>query len=195
MSQPDPKDTPGTFPYQKGPWTVNSSTVPYANPWLHVREDQVTRPDGKPGIYGVATIIDGVSVVAIDSGNNVLLTKEFRYAVAHDSIEVISGGVEPGVSVKDTVAAELREEVGLVAAEVIPLGSIELHTSIIAHTGHLFLARGLSTTEAQPEGTEIIELLKVPFEQALQWAYDGTITHAPSVIALLRAQHYLQQNP
>ena len=42
------------FPLQRGPWTTLASKIVYQNPWMTVREDAVTRPDGKPGIYGVA---------------------------------------------------------------------------------------------------------------------------------------------
>ena len=35
------------------PWRTLSSRPIYSNPWIKVREDQVIRPDGNPGIYGV----------------------------------------------------------------------------------------------------------------------------------------------
>ena len=35
------------------PWTTLSRRLVYENPWIRVREDQVLRPDGQPGIYGV----------------------------------------------------------------------------------------------------------------------------------------------
>ena len=38
---------------QANPWKTLDSKIVYENPWIRVREDQVIRPDGKPGIYGV----------------------------------------------------------------------------------------------------------------------------------------------
>src|ERR687887_82863 len=35
------------------PWRTLSSRQVYDNPWISVREDEVVRPDGRPGIYGV----------------------------------------------------------------------------------------------------------------------------------------------
>src|SRR6516162_2762803 len=35
------------------PWRRLSRRVAYENPWICVNEDQVIRPDGKNGIYGV----------------------------------------------------------------------------------------------------------------------------------------------
>src|SRR2546423_8910758 len=37
----------------KSPWKTIASKQIYDNPWIAVREDQVIRPDGEPGIYGV----------------------------------------------------------------------------------------------------------------------------------------------
>ena len=34
-------------------WHTRSSTTVYENAWIRVREDQVDRPDGGAGIYGV----------------------------------------------------------------------------------------------------------------------------------------------
>ena len=44
----------------RNPWTTNASRIVYENAWIRVREDQVVRPDGGPGIYGVIeiTLID-----------------------------------------------------------------------------------------------------------------------------------------
>ena len=38
---------------ERNPWRRLSSRPIYGNPWIKVREDQVIRPDGNPGIYGV----------------------------------------------------------------------------------------------------------------------------------------------
>src|SRR4051812_29310857 len=40
-------------PFRANPWHRHASAPIYDNPWISVREDQVTQPDGRPGIYGV----------------------------------------------------------------------------------------------------------------------------------------------
>ena len=35
------------------PWARTSRTSVYRNPWIEVFHDEVVRPDGRPGIYGV----------------------------------------------------------------------------------------------------------------------------------------------
>ena len=47
-------------------WTTRSSRTVYENRWIHVREDEVTGPDGD-GIYGVVRMQQpSVFVIAID---------------------------------------------------------------------------------------------------------------------------------
>ena len=45
---------------QRNPWRTISSRLIYDNPWIRVREDQVIRPDGHEGIYGVVHFKNGV---------------------------------------------------------------------------------------------------------------------------------------
>jgi hypothetical protein len=37
----------------QNPWRARSSRIIYQNHWIRVREDEVVRPDGGNGIYGV----------------------------------------------------------------------------------------------------------------------------------------------
>ena len=50
-------DLPGATtpagPVEVGPWRRRSRVIEYANPWIDVLHDEVERPDGSPGIYGV----------------------------------------------------------------------------------------------------------------------------------------------
>ena len=66
---------------QVGPWTRHSRRIAYRNPWITVHHDEVTRPDGRPGIYGVVHYANvAVGVVAIDAEDRVALVGQHRYA-------------------------------------------------------------------------------------------------------------------
>ncbi len=63
-----------------GPWTRHARRVAYRNPWITVYHDDVTRPDGLPGIYGVVHFENqAVGVVAIDDEDRVVLVGQHRY--------------------------------------------------------------------------------------------------------------------
>jgi ADP-ribose pyrophosphatase len=122
----------------------------------------------------------------MDDQRQVYLTKEFHYAVGRITIEGVSGGIEEGESPLSTAERELKEELGINAKRFTSLGIVDPFTAAILSPTELFLAEDLSFGEVQPEGTELIDLVKAPLETALQWVGDGTITHAPSCVALLK---------
>lgn len=176
---------------KNGPWTITDSEVKYKNPWIEVVEDRVIRPDGKPGIFGVITMQAGVSILPIDEENNVYLTKEFKYALQKDSIEVMSGGIDKGEAPQDAAERELLEESGISAEEWINLGSLNPFTSVVHSPAELFLARKLSFGKSDNEGTEQINLLKVKIEEAVQMVMESKITHGQSSVLILKAARYL----
>ncbi len=177
---------------QHGPWIINSSENVYHDPWLSLRCDQVTRPDGQPGTYSVVTIKSGVSVLAIDKEDFVYLTDEFHYAIGRQSLETVSGGIDDNETAEQAARRELEEELGLIAHELISLGTVDPFTGSLLSPTELFLARGISETKANPEGTELIEMVKVPFTEAVEKVMSGEITHAPSCVLILKAEKWLQ---
>lgn len=74
-----------------GSWTIQETSQKYKNSFINVREDQVVQPDGQPGLYGTVIMKPGVAILPIDSDRTVYLTRQFRYALGKESIEVVCG--------------------------------------------------------------------------------------------------------
>jgi 8-oxo-dGTP pyrophosphatase MutT (NUDIX family) len=172
---------------QKNPWTTLSSREIYLNPWIRVREDQVLKPNGSPGIYGVVEYRNrAVGVVPIDNDGYTWLVGQYRYTHNRYEWEIPEGGCPEGESLEDCARRELLEETGLVASELEPLLlDIQLSNSIGDETAHLFIARGLTQETPQPEDTEQIAIRRLPLAEAIQMAATGQIRDSMSVIALL----------
>ena len=179
---------------KKGPWEVTGTKTVYQNPWLRVREDKVIRPDKKKGIFGVVEMKPGVSVLPIDNNGNVYLTKEYHYAVERITIEAISGGINKRENKLAAARRELKEETGISAKEWIDLGYIDPFTTAIYSPNHMFFARDLSFSQANPEGTENIKVIKVPFKKAVLWVMDSKITHGATAALILKVNNYLALN-
>ncbi len=172
---------------QKNPWTTLSSREIYLNPWIRVREDQVLKPNGTPGIYGVVEYRNrAVGVVPIDDEGYTWLVGQYRYTHNRYEWEIPEGGCPEGESLEDCARRELLEETGLVASHLEPLLlDIQLSNSIGDETAHLFIARGLTQETPQPEDTEQIAIRRLPLSEAIQMATTGQIRDSMSVIALL----------
>jgi 8-oxo-dGTP pyrophosphatase MutT (NUDIX family) len=110
-----------------------SSRVVYRNPWMVVREDEIRRPDGGPGIYGVVEKPD-FALVLPRWQQGFWLVEQFRYPVGRRAWEFPQGSWGRGANGDQVALArqELAEETGLCA-------------SSMKHLGHLFEAYGFST--------------------------------------------------
>lgn len=182
------------LPSEPSPWRTLSSRVVYGNAWMRVREDQVVRPDGTPGIYGVMEPTRvATGVVALTDAGEVWLVGQYRYATGGYSWEIVEGGADPHEGPLAGAMRELREEAGLEAASWQLLGGeVHLSNCITSERAFIYLARGLRHVEAAPEGTEVLRLAKVPLARALALVDRGAITDAVSVIGLLRAERFLR---
>ena len=105
-------------------------TVGYRNPWLTVWHDEVTRPDGEPGIYGVVHFRNtAVGVVAIDDQDRVALVGQHRYAFDTYHWEIPEGGSPLEEDSLEGARRELLEETGLSARSWREIGRWELSNS------------------------------------------------------------------
>src|SRR4028118_541533 len=124
---------------KNGPWTIKNTEKKYADEFLELNVDEVIKPDGNPGSYATVQIKSGVAILPIDEDGNVYLTKQFRYAIGKESIEVISGGIEEEGNPMEAAKREAEEEIGIAADEWIELGVFHLETSMIKGPVYLFV--------------------------------------------------------
>jgi ADP-ribose pyrophosphatase len=157
----------------------------YDGALLKVRRDTVRLPDGSEGTREYIRHPGAVAIVALFEDGRVLLERQFRYPHRREFIEIPAGKLEPGEPPLDTAKRELVEETGYLAAEWKRVGVI--HTAI-AYTDEaieLFVARKLSKVERKLDQGEFLEVLAVPFDQALTMVREGRITDSKSVAGLL----------
>lgn len=174
------------------PWKKLSGRVVYENPWITVREDQVISPTGKPGIYGVVEPRPATGVVALTDDHHVYLVGQYRYATDTYSWEIPEGGGDEGEDPLTTAKRELKEEAGLVASHWEQLGG-EVHVSncFSSERAYLYLAKGLTKGESQPDDTEVLQVKTVPFAECLRMVTNGEIFDSLTIIAIFRAARLL----
>lgn len=92
----------------ESPWRTISSEQVYDNPWITVREDQVVRPDGEPGIYGVVHFKNvAVGILPIEE-DHIYLVGQYRYPLDLYSWEIPEGGCPEGEEPLRAARRELR---------------------------------------------------------------------------------------
>lgn len=171
----------------ENPWQTKSSKIVYANAWIRVREDQVIRPDGGAGIYGVVEIRPSVGVAAMNERDEIVLVGQWRYSVNRYSWEIPRGGSHPGeTDMLEVAKRELAEEAGVVAGDWQILGPVDVCNGVADDVQTLYLATRLSPTGMRLDPEEDISVEWKPFEEAVKMAMDGRIREVCSVAAILR---------
>jgi 8-oxo-dGTP pyrophosphatase MutT (NUDIX family) len=164
--------------------TLASKQV-YANRWMALREDTVRRPDGSTGVYGVIDTPDIALIVPAD-GDRLHLVEQYRYPVSGRRWEFPARSVEAGLDHDPAVLAEreLREETGLVAGGLTPLGVLETTPSMINHRCWVFLAidltQGPPQRDLEEQGMRSAWFTRAEVERLIR---NGTVTDGKSVAA------------
>ena len=156
--------------------TTLSSREVYRNRWMRLREDQILRSNGEKGIYGVVEKDDAAIIVPLDHGH-VWLVEQYRYAIEERAFELPQGGWEMEIDDPEELArGELREEIGMDAAEMIHLGTVWIAYGFTRQKQHIFLATGLTPTEKDPDAEEHdLTVHSVTVEEFERMMLDGTI--------------------
>ena len=174
---------------QIGPWQRLNSAEVYDNPWISVRHEQVITPGGSDGIYGVIHFKScAVGIIPIDAEGYTWLVRQFRYPLNQHLWEIPMGGAPIPEDPLITAHRELEEEVGLRAQSMQEIMRLFISKSSTDEAGVVYIARDLSPGETRLEDTEAdLEVLRLPFLDAVQWVMDGKITDVISCAGLLKA--------
>lgn len=181
-------------PVQIGPWRRISSQAVYENRWIVVSHQQVITPAGSEGIYGVVHFkTRAIGIIPIDEHGFTWLVRQFRYTLNQPLWEIPMGG---GVLDENPLLAaqrELQEETGYSATEWREIMRLHISKSVTDEEGVIYIARDLIAGEQQLENTEAdLEVVRLPFAEAVQWVMDGKITDVISCAGLLKAHALFQ---
>lgn len=183
---------------QKGPimsgWQTHGSKVAYENQWLRIREDSVTSPAGKDGIYGVLEIPDEIIyIVAVDNNSLFYLTKQFRYPLGIDTWEFPAGhtdGEDPEVAAH----RELLEETGLGNGTLTKMSEVAVDTGLSPGMIHIFLAENFEKVSDELDASDGIEdTLALPADAIRDMILKGEIICAHSIAAFYIAVEYIKR--
>ncbi|MCL7971368.1 MAG: NUDIX hydrolase [marine benthic group bacterium] len=174
---------------------ARASRSVYRGKILDVREDTVRFPNGSEGVLEIVRHRGAAAVLPLyrpaecaeGTGPDVILLRQYRYAVGGTLWEAPAGKLDEGEPPDVCAARELEEEAGVSASRLIPLTTLLTTPGFSDERIHLFLAVGLEEGRQALEEHEIIECRRMPLATAVDMVLAGDIVDGKTVCLVMMA--------
>ena len=127
-----------------------------------------------------------VILPAFDDGT-IALVRQYRHPAIKYLLELPAGTLNRNEQPEAGAARELEEELGVVAGKLEKLCEFFVSPGFCEEKMWLYLATDLHETAQRLEEDEMIEVVRVPVDRALQMITDGEIEDAKTIIGLMLA--------
>ena len=126
-------------------------------------------------------------IVPVFADGTVALVRQYRHPAVRYLLEIPAGTLNHGEDPEAGAARELEEELGCTAARLEKLSEFFVAPGFCEEKMWVYLATGLTETEQRLEDDEIIEVVRIPFSQALSMITTGEIEDAKTIIGIMLA--------
>ena len=153
---------------------------------IRVERDTVRLMNGFETSREIVRHPGAVGIIALQN-EHVLMVRQYRYAIAEETLEIPAGKLDPFETPIACAQRELREETGY-------RGTLEHLSTFYSTPGfsdevmHLFLARDLVWDPLSPDDNEFIALERIPWDEAVQKAHHNKFNDAKTILGILLVQ-------
>ena len=126
-------------------------------------------------------------IVPVFDDDTVALVRQYRHPAVRYLLEAAAGTLKRGERPEEGAARELEEELGVVAGKMEKLTEFYVSPGFCEEKMWVYLATKLVETKQQLEDDEILDVVRIPFAQALEMITDGEIEDAKTIIGLMLA--------
>src|SRR5262249_18628557 len=135
----------------------------------------------------------GAGILPLFDNGMTALVRQWRYPAGRCSLEIAAGRIERGHTPGETAARELGEELGYRASKLTWLGGVFVVPGDFEEGIFFFLATGVEESQQNLDDDEEIDVVQMPFDEALARVKSGEIDDAKSIIALFLAAPLVRQ--
>ena len=167
---------------------INQENV-FSGRVVGVRVDTLLTSDGRQFTREVVNHPGAVAIIPIDTGDNVLMVRQYRYAAGQSLLEIPAGVLESDETPDDTAQRELQEEIGYASRNLRAIGGIYSSPGFCNEFLYLYIARDLVESRLPGDDDEDISVERIPLSNVDRLIRFGEIQDAKSVAGLLMAKH------
>ncbi|MBI5883965.1 MAG: NUDIX hydrolase [Elusimicrobia bacterium] len=152
---------------------------------VNFRADRVRLPNGKPALREYMDHPGAVAAVPLLGRGRVVLVRQYRFPVRETTLELPAGKFDGRENPLACVRRELREETGYSARKIKKLLDFWPTPAFANERLTIYLAEGLIPGALDPDPDEFLEVVVLPFREALRMVRCGGIRDSKTVIGLL----------
>lgn len=172
--------------------TVHNSQEIYRGRQFSFIKERVTLPHHVDAEMAFVRHPGSAVIVPLFEDQTIGVIKQYRYVIDEYIYEIPAGTMDIGESPEQCARRELEEETGYAASQFISLGKTYLLPAYSDETSHIYLAKNMTKTVQHLDEDEIIVVHRYNIQDILEMIDTGIIMDALSILAILRAIHYIE---
>lgn len=149
--------------------------------------DEVILRDGHTGKRMRIDHPEAAAVVPFVSEDEILMVRQYRYALGKETLEIPAGKLDPGETPEACVRRELREETGYEAGEFTFLYTYAPAIGYSNERIHIYSARRLRKKKTKVDEREISAVEKHSLGRLKEMAKKGRIEDGKTLLGLFFA--------
>ena len=161
-----------------------NSVVVYDGHFIKVHKDSARLPDGSVSTREYISHPGAVAILALLDNGNLVMERQFRYALRREFIELPAGKIDHGEDILITAQRELLEETGYAAREWTHLTTAWPCIGYADERMEYFMARGLTHHGSKLDDGEFLEVFELSLTEALEWIRQGKISDSKTIVGL-----------
>jgi ADP-ribose pyrophosphatase len=168
-------------------WDILTTNYLLDTQWVRIVHDRLRHRERgeEKDYYYLTSPGEAVAVVALTDEGRVLLTRQYRHPVRRILWDLPAGAMRRGEDPAEAARRELEEETGYQAGELTRLTYFNQFPGTMNVGTHLFLARQLSWVGQRLDPGEELEVVALPFDQALELALGDEVIDGSLMLGLL----------
>ncbi|HTU00948.1 MAG TPA: GNAT family N-acetyltransferase [Candidatus Sulfotelmatobacter sp.] len=159
----------------------------YAGRVVQLHLETVTLPNGHTIELEIVRHPGAAAAVPLTAQGHVLLIRQYRHAAGGYILEIPAGKLDPGEDPRHCAGRELEEEIGYRAGRLEPLLSIYTTPGFTDEVIYLFLATDLAAARQVLDADEVLDVVEMTLEDAVEAIRTGDIRDAKTIVGLQAA--------